>query len=488
MERTPKSNVFPRPRRLVGLIALSVLGSLVAWRFVAGRQPRAGEPRVLASERQPAVADAGGRGAEPAPALLSDPVEVRRDHAEAATETKLAHAALTQGSVPKATETSERTIVVGRAARPLRGRVLDETTGRGLGECEVFLTAPSGSSSTLTAEDGAFRFELEPPQTRTVPFSCSLEVIPAEGWAVREPARVLDRAALDAGFEPVFHARRWPPLETGRVRGRLIAEDGEFDERALLPRGALLLELTSMETPRIRLAAELERVEADDGPTHTPFSFEDVPITTYELTLSSLGNFRWEPGSQIIVPPAEGLEFLRFDLDERVPLEFRVIDAATGEAIEGFRVRTVRATESRDNGVLLHTGPLDPEGFPLEGAFCWTIDADGYAPAFGSDADFVLEDGKRVAQVAMHPGWATRFVVMGGKPNTRLLEGAEVVLDGRTVGRTGPDGALVVRLDEPPESVEVRYLGWRLANDPLGATQGRTAESRGNVTVALLEE
>ena len=42
-------------------------------------------------------------------------------------------------------------------------------------------------------------------------------------------------------------------------------------------------------------------------------------------------------------------------------------------------------------------------------------------------------------------GWSARFLVMGGKPKTRPLDGAEILLDGEFVGKTrSPNGTLNV--------------------------------------------
>ncbi|MCA9695355.1 MAG: hypothetical protein KC636_37595 [Myxococcales bacterium] len=104
--------------------------------------------------------------------------------------------------------------------------------------------------------------------------------------------------------------------------------------------------------------------------------------------------------------------------------------------------------------------------------------------AYGDESAFTEEAGRRVARVALRRGWSTRFLVMGGKRNERAspLAGADVVLDGEVVGRTGPDGGLVVALDAQPAAVEVRYFGWSL---------GRAIsleKSRSNVTPVILVE
>jgi hypothetical protein len=279
----------------------------------------------------------------------------------------------------------------------------------------------------------------------------------------------------------------WPPPVAGDVRGVLERESGPWTQESLPAPSTIVLDLVTTTLPRITRRAEIVATQDGIGGLGLAFEFVDVPRGTYQLTISSLDEYRWTPTELLVAPPAEGLSFLRYDLDRTLPLAFRVVDAVTGEPVEAFEVRHIKTTWTEESGVLLHTGPLEAADFPLDARFDWSLWADGYAPAFGDETAFAVQDGERVAEVRLARGWGVRLFVLGGKGTKRPIEGATVWLDGDQVGSSGQDGTLDVHRAEPPRRIEVRYLDWRLVHDPLQPWQGRPPERRGYVMPVVLE-
>ena len=167
----------------------------------------------------------------------------------------------------------------------------------------------------------------------------------------------------------------------------------------------------------------------------------------------------------LVVPPKSGLEFLRYDLDEGLPLAFEVFDHESGEAIEVYEARHIKQTNSAEHGILLHTGPIETERFPRDMPFTWSVEADGYSVVYGDERAFEDEKKRRVARVELKPGWSTRFLIMGGKRGTRPqpLAGADVYLNLNFAGRTDANGGVSVYAEKEPESIEVRYFDWEVA-------------------------
>jgi hypothetical protein len=328
---------------------------------------------------------------------------------------------------------------------------------------------------------GRFRFEVRDAGATHV------AVEPPEGWNTRRPKVALPPIAPGGSADVTLELLPWPPPVAGDIRGILQSEVGAWSADDLPTVDSVVLDLVSTSEPRIRMRATIEAQADESGGRWLSFTFADVPRGEYELTLSSLDSYRWYPVSTFVSPPAEGIAFLRYDLDRTLPLAFRVLDAATGEPIERYTVRHLKTTVSDDNGVLLHTGPLEPDAFPVDAGFEWSLWADGYAPAFGDETSFAIEGERRVAEVRLARGWGARFLVLGGRGTKRPVQGATILLDGEIAGTTRDDGTLDVRRAGPPDAVGVRYLDWTLTHDPLEPLNGRTPERRGQVIPVLLE-
>ena len=305
------------------------------------------------------------------------------------------------------------------------------------------------------------------------------------------PQRELSRSSRGVLEVPLLEVPAPLELEVaGDISGRLVSEKGYWLEAELPDRDTLIVELVRLEEPRLELRADLV-VEALDLPgveqgQALSFLFEAVPVGEYELSLFNLGAWHWEPASMRVRAPAAGLDFVRYDHDELLPLRFEVFDASSGERIEEFRAAHLEQSVSEQNGVFMHAGPLDTESFPNVAHFQWSVWAEGYRPSFGDERSFRERDGRRVARVELRPGWAARLVVLGREPTLRPLFRAGVRIDGRYMGATDREGALVVELDEAPERIEVLYKGWGLENDPFDPRPGTTAELRGHVVPLIL--
>lgn len=322
--------------------------------------------------------------------------------------------------------------------------------------------------------------EVPPPEPSTAPDGAQLGWVALDGGGGPRPARPRDEGAAPAGD----------------VRGRLRSESRAWPDLDALLQGGVTLELVQLEAPEgppLVLRADLEPSEEPDGEIVLAFAFENVPAGRYALELSSLGPYRWAPERLVVSPPATGLELLRHDADRAEAVAFRVLDAATGEPVEGWRAWRLRRTVSETAGVLLQAGQLDLEQAAVDvigGGLEWSLGADGYAPAFGDERAFEPgpdgTSGARVATVELQRGWATRFVVLGRDPDMRVLPGVEIELDGDVVGRTDADGSLVARRAALPERLTVRWRDWIVERGELVACDDADARLRGHVTPVVL--
>lgn len=399
-------------------------------------------------------------------------------------------------SIPREAIAGEKWIVV-------QGRVIDLATGAGLAGCAISLVSderariwssrdffPSSADQPLagvllqteTEADGRFEFELRAGEMQA---DALVYLGTPEGWVALDDSHVLLPQEILFGCDLQFEAKPWPPPSAGDISGWLRAEKGSFPADAVPRRDHILLDLASTELPAINLRATLEPLVDEEGGVTFRFLFEDVPAGEYELTLSSLGNYRWDPSSLRVAPPTTGLEFLRFDLDEVVPLQFEIYDLATNEAIEDFEARHIKITASEEHGLLLHTGPIEASQFPRDQAFLWSVEAAGYAVAYGDEAAFTEEkDGRRVARIGLKTGWSARLLLMGGPRGSRprAVAGGEVYLDGEFVGRSDSNGGLVVYAKEAPVELTARYPG------SSESFWGLVEKRRSNVTPIVMTE
>jgi len=295
----------------------------------------------------------------------------------------------------------------------------------------------------------------------------------------------IERTQAPRAARPAIEADD-PPV--GAIRGELLREGGPWTEETLPARGSVLLDLVPLSGPKHSRRAELASEPDGRGGLRLRFEFADLPRGEYELTLSSLGAWRWHPTTLRVSPPIDNVTFLRYDLDRCTPLVFHVTDRATGAALENFELRTLQLTPSQDNGVFLHTGPLQTQAVPEDARFQWSLWAEGYRPVFGDESAFVRQGDARVAEVALERGWATKALVLMRDPTLKPAFRAEVWLDGAHAGLTDQDGMLALRADKPPSKIEVKLPGWHMTNDPLQPYNGKSPAQRGQVTIVILEK
>lgn len=332
---------------------------------------------------------------------------------------------------------------------------------------------PVGPAAHSSGEPDSERIELLP---------ADVAVAPGERHAAPAPSAPESPERADEAPEPADEV-----LLVGPVTGRLLPESGTFggDEAALL-RG-ITIDLVSRSEPRVEARATLTPVYDDDGAlTEIEFATNELPALEFEVTLASLDHRRWAPVAQSVVPPASEVTFLCYDTDQIVELEFIVTDAETGEPVDGWSATRFRSQPSDGNGVLLQAGPLDTDAFPLDARVRWTVEADGYAAAFGDERSFAPDPdtGKWTAHIALKRGFAARVVVLGKNPDRVLANGATIRLDGEFAGRTDAEGLVRLRRVAPPESISVRWGTQELSGTFADVCLAR----RGQLYVVLLDE
>jgi len=472
--RTPLFNT--RNLASLALLALLVALGIFAWSAMSGDGDGDGTVTAVG----PAAVEDGPEVEHAAAPLDGPALDARHPLAEHEPANKNGTDAGEAANGDGIEASAEREAVA--TAFVIAGQVTDEESGDAVpGAVLLVVRADEMLASVEADERGRYRIEVE-DETAT-----HVVVRPPEGWNVREPRAPLPPITYGGRVEIAFALLRWPPPVAGDIRGTLQSEGGAWSPEDLPGPGAVVLDLVSTTTPRITLRGRLQAQEDGRGGHWLSFAFVDVPRGEYELTLSSLDNYRWHPTSSFVSPPAEGLAFLRYDLDHTLPLIFRVYERTTGEPLDEYTVRHLKLTVSDDNGVLLHTGPLDPEAFPLDAEFEWALWSEGYAPVFGDERSFEVADGERVAEVRLSWGWGARFLVMGGRGTKYPLEGVTILLDGVSVGTTREGGMLDVFRAETPSKIEVRYLDWKLTHDPLLPMNGRPPQRRGMIIPVLLE-
>lgn len=277
------------------------------------------------------------------------------------------------------------------------------------------------------------------------------------------------------------------PRIAGSIRGSFMREGGPWTEENLPAEGTVILDLASIEHPTVpSVRARTSRTSGANGGIDWTFEFAEVPAGDYLLTLSALGTRRWSPTSLRVRPPLDGAVFTRFDRDPTERLAFEVFDAADGTQLTNFDARHIQVTPSDDNGVFLHTGPLDLSAFPLDARFQWSLRVEGYATAFGDDGAFVRKGERRIASVRLVRGWSTKIFVLTRDPTARPARAAEVLVDGVRAGFTGSDGMLIVSGATEPAAIDVKLAGF-VRREGAASSGAYSARQRGGVMVVMLD-
>lgn len=454
------------------------------------------ESAPLARTPQPSRVDAPA--AERSRAQLAPSVEPPPAHDTTAHTAREVAAAPANDTTPRESSGHRFTAVV-------RGRTVHRDSGRPVpGVLLRFRDATHVAAEMRSSAGGDIEGEFD------AVWPVRLEVEPPEGWRVASGAGELAPRQLNGHRALDVLLERVTTEVAGDIHGYLLSESGEWTSKSVPQSRSVLLDLVPTQEPRISTRGEITPIVDAEGRTTIEFLFKDVAPGEYELTLSALDGFRWAPQSLRVSPPADGLTFVRYDKDRTLPLVFEVFDAKTREPIKAFSARSVKLTPSNGNGVFLHAAPISiREGAELEerdgvvvetgamrtGEYAlnepmeWVVNADGYAPAYGDESAFTQYPDKRVAQVYLTRDWATRVVALARDPAARLAAGAEVLLDGRSVGRTRDDGTLIVRAESAPERVEVRLAGFRpsVRSRTDSSGESSTLRSRDGLLIVYLE-
>lgn len=332
-------------------------------------------------------------------------------------------------------------IAIGSSA-VLEGRLVD-AAGSALSKAALRLRRTPDAAwheRRFTEDDGTFRFaSLEPgswqlelcdPRARGMTWSFDLA-----GGRVH--------AAGDLSFER---------LEAGGIlRGRLTSKTALYEAD-----GELVLEATDKELfqkPRHTLDWSL----LDSGQLVADIAIEVPAADRYRLRLLTLDRFDWG----VIGETDLQQEPFAIVLDDRTQdLRFEIIDATTREPLENAELAVSLGLYND----WFDGASADLEDIPKsvrDDAFSWCVTAEGYRPRFGDLSPFPAEneDGLRVLELALEPGWGNRFEVFDRR--TLLpLEGVEIRLDAQLVGTTNTEG-LDVFLQETPTELDLQLAGWQ---------------------------
>jgi hypothetical protein len=205
-----------------------------------------------------------------------------------------------------------------------------------------------------------------------------------------------------------------------------------------------------------------------------PFSFEDLPIGEYELTLEPLDNMRWDGLQRVVTAPAEEIVFLCEDDTVVFDLDFRALDAETGEPVEPFGTLVWQGSPKDDRELdrdflgaasELHMGTTSglhrylgvPENAPLR----WIVGASGYRLAMGDQTDMRVEGNVRVVEAQLLRGWGQVFRVT--TEDHIPLANVELHADGLTVGSTDEQGIVLLDVEAMPAKLEFLRAGWHVS-------------------------
>lgn len=277
------------------------------------------------------------------------------------------------------------------------------------------------------------------------------------------------------------------PRIAGKIRGSFVREGGPWTPDTVPAENAVILDLSSIEQPtEPSVRAESYRVADETGAIMWTFEFADVLAGEYLLTLSALGARRWSPTSLRVRAPLDGVVFTRFDKDPAIALAFEVVDAHDGTPLPQFDARHIQVTPSAENGVFLHTGPLDLAAFPLDARFDWSLRVESYATAFGNETAFERRGERKVAVVKLARGWSNQVFVLTRDPTAVPARGAEISLDGLRAGFTNAHGMLVVSAASEPREIDAKLAGF-VRRERADSSGAYTARQRGGVTVVMLD-
>ncbi len=230
-----------------------------------------------------------------------------------------------------------------------------------------------------------------------------------------------------------------PAAELMPVSGTIEATSGRL---AFEPR----LELRSAEDPGLRFPAHVKLLDTGDGMRGT-FRFDRVPQGSYELLAPPCMGCALEPARTLITGPEEGLELLCHDGAGGVLLFLAAVDE------QDLELSSARAWFWVEGDA---QGPTTRARIPAGASVRWLAAAEGRAPEQGVYRASAEPEQYLRVELARGPGVA----VVATDPWGAGLEGVEILLDGRSAGRTDERGALALALRDEPLALEARKRGW----------------------------
>jgi hypothetical protein len=206
----------------------------------------------------------------------------------------------------------------------------------------------------------------------------------------------------------------------------------------------------------------LPLVEQRDGRAIAEYHFDDLPPGRFEVRPRAKDVYRWSPATRQVVSPASAVDFRALDAAPGNELLFRAIDADTGQRLELYKVRLVV-----DPGV---AGGFDAERatifgtiffnhVPQDARFEWTLAAEGYVIARGTETAMADVGGRKLVLVSLEKGW-TREVLVVSELDLAPIAGVEIRLDGRLAATTNAAGRAALRASEPPRTIEIVHADW----------------------------
>lgn len=396
--------------------------------------------------RAPEPGDAAGL-----PWVRFGPIDPRYDHAERVELRSAdgvwrgdANAAAVRGVQGAVTLKAE-------ALGAITGTVVD-ADGLAVSRAQVVLReGPEGPRErrrdVATDVHGRFQFEFVRPG------ECRLSARSLR-HAPNERAFTLPRRAI---AELVVVLQPKPPA--GNIRGTIATETGRTTPKARVT----LVEVNARGGPSLSSEVQWTTIE---GRKVGRFEFTALPSGPFTLNVEKDDWLKWEPRSLEVTAPNEDVRILVRDDVATCDYVVRVTDRDNGLALDGVRAWIeFKNGPSRERRVA--SGEVIERGVPVDRTFRWRIDRAGYGSERGDETAFAVEehvDGRirRVLELALEPGW--KDVVRAVRRDGRgPIEGVEVFVDGRSMGKTGKDGNLKVELRDPPKSIEAKHGNWVLA-------------------------
>jgi hypothetical protein len=338
------------------------------------------------------------------------------------------------------------------AMASLSGRVLDDTGGA-LSRARVELRevnpgARERRRDTTTDDDGNYRFDFARPGEYLV----SAATLRNARNELPASLASKDVKTLDLVLAPK------PPV--GAIRGEVVTLTG-----ASTPKATITLGISGGDRAIPSLQTTLSWTTVD-GRKVGRFEFLALPEGAFTLRVEKDDWLKWEPRQMEVRAPREDIRIVVNDDLATCDYAVRARDRDNGLTLDKVRL-WIEFVDGPQRERRAGFGEIVERAVPLERRFKWRLDRPGYRSARGDETAFAIEehvDGRivRVMELDLAPGWGdvVRAVRRDGRGP---IEGVEVLVDGRSVGKTAKDGTLKLALADPPTKIEAVHPKWALA-------------------------